>query len=393
MTTFLRRPFLNHPIGIASDSHTARVLPRGGQLTKDKALHPLTRALSCLQIRLTNFTHPLPKCVTMCLLTILSLGSLVLTTACTAIPAAGRSIYESPDTIVRLEPGSKVSPSGGSDYSHPVLLTKDQIDILLTSISAQAKVGLLRTLISDPGAPRLFDRTDIGLLVNPIQEALAKATPGEAVVFYRAKTRRGARALVASGFLFVHDDVLTLHISNLWHPVITTAADVGSKARLEDIRETTDYVLNHAWVSVGEQDFAVFFDDPKYQINRPENSLWAHPERTITIAYLPYVRANPDPVRRAKESEDAVQQAATPRIENQAIADLKRRLVELEQKNAVLEKEIHNSPGISGHPDPQTAPQPQPQAERVSTERLFEIIHRLENRILEMERELDKNRK
>ncbi len=388
MTTFLRKPFLNHPVGIASDSYTASVLPPKGQLTKVKAHRPLTTALSCLQTRLNNFTPHLPKCITMCLLTILSLGSLVLTTACTVIPSAGRSIYESPDTVVRLEPASKVSPSDSSNYSHPVLLTKDQIDILLTSISAQAKVGLLRTLISDPGAPRLFDRTDIGLLVNPIQEAVAKATPGEAVVFYRLKNRIHRHAQVTSGVLFVHDNVVVLYVANFWHPVITLASEVGSKERLGDVRETAVYVRDYPWVSVGEQDFAVFFDDSRYQLSRQEHSLWHHPERTVAITYVPYLEENTDPIKRAQESEEAVRQATLPEIESQAITNLKKRLLDLEQKNAVLSETIHNLPITSIPSNNHSARPSLRQPQQVSPEKLVEIMEGLKNRIAELEQQL-----
>lgn len=327
------------------------------------------------------------------LLVLLSLYGLTFTTACANIHSAGRIIYESPDTGVRLEPRSKVSSSDGAIYSHPAVLTKDHIDVLLTSISARTKVGLLRSLIGDPGTPRLFDRMDIGLLASPIQEALVKAEPGEAVVFYRTKNMRGAHARVTSGVLFVRDEVLVLYVANFWHPVITVASEVGSKDRLEDVRETMAYVRDHPWVSVGEQDFAIFFDDPKHQLSRHENSLWDHPERAVAIAYSPYLRANPDPVKRAKESEEAVQQATMPRAEGQVIADLRKRLLDLEQANAALTDRIHALSVTPIPSDSHGALSTQFQTKPESTERLVEMIQRLENRISELEREIVKNRK
>lgn len=324
---------------------------------------------------------------------LLILGWLALTTACANLHSAGRPIYESSDTVVRLEPAHKVFSSAGTNYSHPVLLTKDQIDVLLTSVSAQTKVGLLRPFIGDPGTPRLFDRTDISLLVSPIQKALTKAGPGEAIVFYRAKNRRGTHVRVTSGVLFIREEVLMLYVANFWHPVITVASEVGSKDRLEDVRETTAYVRDHAWVSVGDQDFAIFFDDPRHQVSRRENSLWDHPERTVSIAYPPYLQANPDPIKRAKESEEAVQHAAMPQVESRAITDLKQRLLELERANAVLTEKIQNSsvPTVPSNSLP-AAPS-QSQTKQTSTERLLEMIQRLERRISEMERDITKSKK
>ncbi|MGQ0556417.1 MAG: hypothetical protein ACT4PN_10815 [Nitrospiraceae bacterium] len=333
-----------------------------------------------------------PKRVLIRLFILFSLYALTFTTACTNVHPTGRIIYESPDTVVRLEPASKVSSAGGGNYSHPALLTKDQIDVLLTSVSARTKIGLLRSLIGDPGTPRLFDRTDIGLLSSSIQEALTQARPGEAVVFYRTRHAKGAHARVTSGVLFVRDEVLVLYVANFWHPVMTIASEAGSKDRLDDVRQTTAYVRDHPWVSVGDQDFVIFFDDPKYQLSPRENSLWDHPERTIAIVYAPYLQANPDPIKRAQESEEAVQQATLPKVERQVITDLKKRLVELERANAILIEKIQNSSvtAIPSNLSP-TAP-PQSQTEQGSLERLLEVIQRLENRISEMEREIAKSK-
>ncbi len=340
---------------------------------------------------LPDSTAP-PKRLLIRLLLLVTLCELTFTTACTNVRSTGRTIYESPDTVVRLEPASQVYSSGGAIDSHPALLPKDHIDVLLTSISARTKVGFLRSLVGDPGTPRLFDRTDIGLLASPIQEALAKTEPGEVVVFYRTKKAGGAHARVTSGVLFVRDEMLVLYVANFWNPVITVASEVGSKDRLEDVRETTTYVRGHPWVSVGEQDFAIFFDDPKYQLSRRDNSLWKHPARTVAVAYAPYLKANPDPVKRAKESEEAIQQAAMPKTESQFITDLKKRLLELERANDALTEKIQElfPPATT---DPHPAESPQLQTKQPSTERLVEMIERLQNRISELEREIIKKRK
>ena len=94
----------------------------------------------------------------------------MLTIACATVEPAGRSIYESPDTVVRLEPITTITSLTRTGSTHPVALTREQIEILLTSISARNKIGLLRSFAGDPGTPRLFDQTDIRLLSGPLQE-------------------------------------------------------------------------------------------------------------------------------------------------------------------------------------------------------------------------------
>lgn len=314
---------------------------------------------------------------------------MMLSAACVSVHPAGRSIYESPDTVIRLEAASKVSRLDDAKHSRSILLTIDQVDVLLTSISARTKVGLLRSFIGYPGTPRLFDRTEIDLLKSPIQDALAKASTGEVVVFYYAKHGRALHAQVTSGILFVRDEALVLTVTNFRHPVITVSSEVGSKDRLEDVRETTGYARDHPWVSVGEQDFAIFFDDPHHQLDRREGSLWDHPERTLAIAYSSYLDANPDPIKRAKESEESIQQAAMPKLESEAISELKRRLVELERTTAVSIEKTHNSLVPQTSPKLPAAQSPSDaDIDQVSKERLLEIIHQLEERISELERHL-----
>ncbi|MBX3330051.1 MAG: hypothetical protein KF722_06600 [Nitrospira sp.] len=319
----------------------------------------------------------------------ISFCGIMLSAACVSIHPAGRSIYESPDTVVRLEWASKVSSLDDAKYSHSILLTVDQVDVLLTSISARTKVGFLRSFIGNPGMPRLFDRTDIDLLKSPIQDALAKANPGEVVVFYHAKYGRGPHARVTSGILFVRDKALVLTVTNFRHPVITMSSEVGSKDRLEDVRETINYVRDHAWVSVGEQDFAIFFDDPRHQLDRRESGLWDHPERTVAIVFPSYLEANPDPIKRAKESEEAIQQAAMPKLESEAIIELKRRLAELERTTAVSAEKTHSSLVPQASPKlPEASSPSDTDMDQVSKERLLEIIQHLEQRISELERHL-----
>ena len=222
------------------------------------------------------------------------------------------------------------------EHSHPVARTEDQIRTLLSSISARLKVGLLRSFLGTPGTPRLFEKADLDRLVPAIQKALAKATADETVVFVRAKNLEGSRAEVTSGTLSVRDVVLSVTLSNFRHPVQTALSDVGATDRLGDVRETLRYVRASPWISVGEQDFAIFLDDPSYQVTPRSGSLLRYPERTLALAYRPCMTAYPDVRTRLAEIEEAMQQTVSAKPMAETIADLKRRIAELEQANHSL---------------------------------------------------------
>lgn len=319
----------------------------------------------------------------------LVLSACVLSSACATVGPVGRSIYESPDTIVRLEPRSKIAFLHDRGPTHAVSFTREQIEILLTSISARNKIGLLRSFAGDPGTPRLFDPSDIHLLSGPLQEAFAQANAEEAVVFYRAKPGTGARQRVTSGTIVAHEDTLLLAIANFWHPLITTASEVGSTDRLHDIRETTGYVRDHPWTSVGEQDFAVFFDDARYQTTQRQGSLVEYPERRLSIAYQSYLNANPDPIRRAQEAHDAVQQATLGKAESLAIADLKKRIADLERANAELAAKVpKTAASLDPAPTPTQESAVQAGASSQSQNQIQEFMQRLEKRVAELEQAL-----
>lgn len=85
----------------------------------------------------------------------------------------------------------------------------------------------------------------------------------------------------------MRNEVLSISVSNFRHLVRTAPSDVGATDRLSDVRETLEYVQHSPWISVGEQDFAVLFDDPSYQDPVPAvfsdtlNGRWPSPTRPI----------------------------------------------------------------------------------------------------------------
>lgn len=311
----------------------------------------------------------------------------IVVVACADAHVAARSVFENLDTAVRLE------VVGGGGNSHPAVFTEDQIRVLLTSISARKKVGLLQSFLGKPGAPRLFDEADLQALVAPIRNALSIAAPNEAITFYREYRSGTGRIEVTTGSLFVRGDTVSLSVANLRHPVLAVpgqeGSDTGREVRLQDVRQTPDYVREHPRLSVGEQDFAIFFDDARYQAER-HSSLIDYPERTLEIAYKPFLAANPDPKRRTEEVQAAMQSATMGKAEGQAIAELNKKVAELEAANKALASKVQETPVVPV-PVPPTAAvvPPRPSDDiRDSLARLMEMVKRLEERMTSLERQL-----
>ena len=183
----------------------------------------------------------------------------------------------------------------------------------------------------------------------------------------------------------MRDKVLTVAVSNFQHHVRTAQSDVGATDRLSDVRETLGYVRTSPWISVGEQDFAVFFDDPSYQATPRSGSLLRYPERTLALAYRTYLRAHPDVRKRLAEVEEAMQQTAGGKPEAEAIADLKRRIVELEQTNhSLAARPLDAAPVAPASNSPMIQPSSPPEIQGT----LLKVIKRLEARVAELERQV-----
>ena len=317
-------------------------------------------------------------------LMVVFLGGLLA--GCSITAPVGRPIFESSVSIVRLEPNQRLQFPTGTGYSHPVSLSEDQFSILLTSISARQKVGLLRSFLGTPGTPRLFESAEIDHLVPALKEALGQAAPGEVITFSYERPGREGFSNVTSGTLFVQGEILRLTIANLWHPVSRQQSDVGATDRVDDVRETAQYVRSHPWISVGEQDFAIFLDDPKYQMESRRGELFGYPERTLSIAYRPFLASNPDKARRVEEVKHSAQQEAFGKNEAQVIADLQRRIAELEESKATLRSKLNRIEASS-----ETTPAPvegNADGLRDTNQRLLDAIRSLEPRLATLEKEV-----
>lgn len=234
--------------------------------------------------------------------------------------------------------------------------------------------------------PRLFEPEEIEHLVPVLKQALGQAAPGEVITFSYERSGREERSYITSGILFFQDDILHLTVTNFWHPVARRQSDVGATDRLDDVRETARYVRNHHWISVGEQDFAIFLDDPKFQMESRRGELFGYPERTLAIAYRQFLAANPDRMRRVEEVRHSAQQEAFGKDEARVIADLQRRIAELEKSKASLQSKLNHSVA----PSDRTPPPVEANADALKdiNQKLLDAIRRLEQRLATLEEEV-----
>lgn len=310
---------------------------------------------------------------------------------CAMAGPAPRVIEDTTDLLVRLEPaGTCAGDTEGTPLTHPVHLSGQQVQSLLASFLAREKIGLLPSFVQTSGTPRLFDGAVLDRLTPPVQEALAQARPEEAVVFLHAARVSDSRSTVTSGAMSIRGEVLSMSLFNFRHPVRITLSDVGATDRLSDVRETLRYIRNSPCVSLGEQDFALFFGEPVYQTEPRSGSLTRYPERTLSIAFRDFLAAHPDKTGMQREALDLPPQGTSDKEKLQTLADLKQRIAELERANQALVERARSSgssEGFGGRMKPITGNSPAPATDTEA--RLLEIMKRLETRVSELERILE----
>ena len=304
----------------------------------------------------------------------------------TGMPAA-RPLYETSTTVVRLESNERTKVAERASHSHPITLSEDQLTILFTSISGRQKVGLLRSFLGTPGTPRVFEAEEIELLAPALKAALGQARPDEVITFVHERPGRAGRSTITSGVLFAQDEILYITIVNFWHPVTREPADLGATDRLDDVRETTNFVRSHPWISVGEQDFAIFLDDPASQTQTRRGELFGYPERTLGIAYRSFLASNPDRTKRREEVARSAQQEAFGKDAAKVIADFQQRIAELEHSKGFTQSTPRHNQGPSSGILPISAESEQ-EAPRETDRKLLDVIQRLEQRVEALEKEL-----
>lgn len=309
-------------------------------------------------------------------------------TGCATAAPAPRVIHDTHELLVRVEP-AQTCGTGMEEtlFSHPIRLNGEQIRMLLRSLLAREKVGLLSSFVQAPGTPRLFHDTDLDRLTPPIQKAFAQATPEEVAVFLLTTPAADSRSTVTSGALSIRGDVLSIALFNFRRPVRTTLSDVGATDRLSDVRETLRYVRQSPCVSIGEQDFALFFEEPTYQTQTRSGSLVRYPERALSIAYSSFLTTHSQATPRTADNEHQRSRSSHESTERQTIEDLTRRIAEIEQANHAPAAQSRNNTSLAAPADAAiSAINEKSDLGSETQQRLLDLIKKLETRISELER-------
>lgn len=170
--------------------------------------------------------------------TFLAFVGAVLIGACSPRQFTTVTIYDTPNAYVRLEFDRTVQK--GTEHSHPISLTPEQISAVLGGVRIHEPNALIRGDIfqRDP-VPRIhpaFPDKDIALFAPLLALALSKATPEEVVTFYQTRNVSAMSREVTSGGMFVRSDKLHLILAN-YRSSTREMADLGM-VETEDDRLT-----------------------------------------------------------------------------------------------------------------------------------------------------------
>lgn len=146
----------------------------------------------------------------------LAFGGAGLIGACGGRQFTTVTIYNEPAAFVRLEFDRTVKK--GTEHSHPVRLTPEQIAAVLGGVRIEEPIALVRgDILQREPVPRIhpaFTDKEIAFFAPLLALALSKATPEEVVTFYETRYLSATSREVTSGGLFVQGDELHLILAN-----------------------------------------------------------------------------------------------------------------------------------------------------------------------------------
>lgn len=195
------------------------------------------------------------------------------------------TIYDTPNTYVRLEFDRTVTK--GTEHSHPISLTPEQIAAVLGGVRIHEPIALVRgDILGQNPVPRVhpaFTEKDITLFAPMLALALGKATPEEVVTFYQTRKVSAITREVTSGGLFIQGDELHLVLAN-YRSHTRYMADSG-------VAETADDRLT-PMQSLAPQEGRLDFEPDSATRERPVGGLekilqWDRRELAVLYKQLP----------------------------------------------------------------------------------------------------------
>jgi hypothetical protein len=140
-----------------------------------------------------------------------ALGVVVsLSVGCTTAPPP-RALYQDTATAISLQQDSKA----GKGHSHPAKVSPDELRHILAGIRIQSRNSFVPSILSgEASLVAAFSKEEQALLARHLSQALAEATPGELVTFYRRVSTSAIGLAITSGGLFVHGQHLYFILAN-----------------------------------------------------------------------------------------------------------------------------------------------------------------------------------
>lgn len=137
-----------------------------------------------------------------------------LLTACGMPQFLTVSIYDSPERVVRLQAIPGVNH--GKGYSHPVVLSKDQMAKVLEGLYVEESTVALpfSTGSGDSTSQRVFNDQEVEFFAPHLIKGLSMATSEEVVTFFETAEVSSLHRLTTSGGVYVKDNELHILLSN-----------------------------------------------------------------------------------------------------------------------------------------------------------------------------------
>jgi hypothetical protein len=158
---------------------------------------------------------------------------LLILGGCASGPIPTLTIYETPQSFVRLE--TDPSLNQGTGHSHPAQISTERIAAVLRGIVVQEPLTRL-PFYDDLSVPRrhpAFNESAIEFWSPLLHLALGKATPDEVVTFYQSQPLSGMRREVTSGGIFLNGEELHIVLSN-YRSHTFSSGDTSSADTMDD---------------------------------------------------------------------------------------------------------------------------------------------------------------
>lgn len=207
------------------------------------------------------------------------------------------TIYDKPDAYVRLDFDRTVKK--GTEHSHPISLTPQQIAAVLGGVRINEPIALVRgDILQRDSVPRVhaaFTDEEIAFFAPLLTLALSKATSEEVITFYQTRKISATTREVTSGGMFLQGEELHLILAN-YRSHTRYMADYGA-AETEDDRLTP---MQSMAPQNGRLDF-----EPVSAKREPQvgglGKLFQQNNREVTVLYKqlpsrPLVQPDPQPV-------------------------------------------------------------------------------------------------